>query len=148
MQIEIAYNVPTTKNETCLFDVNVDVKEIFNDDDAEDMFMLGRSASRQKRDLRARSKKKRRKCKGKNKKRCRKHKQKKNKQGKKKTNKNDKSKKRKNNKENKKKEKEQKTQGRTPDSLLLKICTRFVYVLQRTSVLSYMSHSSKRHNMG
>ncbi|KAK3730060.1 hypothetical protein QZH41_009569, partial [Actinostola sp. cb2023] len=119
MQVEIVYNVPSSKNETCLFDVSVSVKEAFDDNRVDDsMFVMGRSASRQKRDLRSRKRK--RKCRKRNKKRCRKGK--KNGNGKKKKQKKNE---KKGKKKKSKKEKKQKTQGRAPDSLYLKICTRY-----------------------
>lgn len=103
-----------------MFDVTVNVKEIFSQNaNNEDIFIWGRSASREKRELRSRRKKKprRRKCKRKNRRRCRKGRNKKGKKtggGKKKSKLN-------------KKDKKQKTQGRAPDSLMLNVCTRLVY---------------------
>ncbi|XP_031570486.1 A.superbus venom factor 1-like [Actinia tenebrosa] len=130
MQIEILHNVPSSKNETCLFDLRVSVQEEFDGNKVSDdgLFIVGRSTRRAKRALRSRRKKKSKKCKKRKGKRrhCSKPASKK---SPKKSNRNKKPKKNKRRnkkkKNQKKKEEKQKTQARAPDSLYVEACTRF-----------------------
>nr|BAH22725.1 complement component C3 precursor [Nematostella vectensis] len=124
IQLEILYNVPSPKNETCLFDLRITTTEIqAKNKTLNGINIIGRSLNREKRELRNGIRKKKNR-----KKKCRNNKRKGKRCGRKSKQRVRKTKKRKGEKKSKKTEKtgkQQKTQQDPPESIYIKVCTRF-----------------------
>ena len=101
-QIEIRHNVPSPKNESCLFAIKIETREEIKEGKEDAVPIMGRSRERRDEDERERKAKK-----------CRKNKKKKSCKKKRK---------------NQKYHKRPKTDAKPPDSLHLKICARWVII--------------------
>ncbi|EDO38193.1 predicted protein [Nematostella vectensis] len=122
LDLEILYNVPSPKNETCLFDLRITTTEIqAKNKTLNGINVIGRSLNREKRELRNGIRKKKNR-----KKKCRNNKRKGKRCGRKSKQRVRKTKKRKGEKKSKKTEKtgkQQKTQQDPPESIYIKVCT-------------------------
>ena len=122
LQIEVRYNVPSAKNETCHFALSIEVREEMKEDKEDAISIMARSRERRDNDERerkarkCRKNKKRKSCKTKNKK-----------------------KKKKENKKNNVKNihKKPNTEAEIPDALQLKICARSEMTLLFRTLIIY-----------